>query len=67
MEQESLRFDPKKKQLFLSQTETLNTFLANGAISREQYNTSFYGLITKMSITQDELDAWGASPENVTN
>lgn len=40
--------EEKKKELFLKQKELLDQFLANGAISREQYETSLNGLTEKM-------------------
>lgn len=40
--------EEKKKELFLKQKELLDQFLANGAISREQYETSLKGLTEKM-------------------
>ena len=40
--------DEKKKELYLKQKELLDQFLANGAISREQYETSLKGLTEKM-------------------
>jgi hypothetical protein len=52
------RDDERKKRLFLMQKSTLDTFLQNGAISREQYDFSYNGLITKMNVTQNELADW---------
>ena len=46
-------------QLFLMQKSTLDTFLEKGAITREQYEFSYNGLITKMNITKDDLVEWG--------
>ena len=46
--------DEKKKQLFLSQKQTLDTFLENGAITRAQYNKSLGDLIEKMGIREEE-------------
>ncbi len=48
----------KRKYLFLRQVEMLDGFLANGAISRAQYDFSYSGLVTKMKITKEELDEW---------
>lgn len=48
----------RRKFLFLSQVKTLDTFLANGAISRAQYDFSYSGLVTKMKITEQELSKW---------
>ena len=40
----------KKKQLFLSQKGTLDTFLANGAITRAQYDKSYGDLVRLMGM-----------------
>ena len=53
-ENESIR----KKELFLKQVETLNTFLKNGAITKAQYDISYNGLITKMKLSSEELTNW---------
>ena len=37
-----------KKALFLKQKETLDTFLAHGAISRAQYDKSLHDMKEKM-------------------
>ena len=50
--------DDKKKFLFLKQLETLDSFLKNGAISRAQYDFSYNGLVTKMNISDTELEEW---------
>lgn len=50
--------DDKKKYLFLKQLETLDSFLKNGAISRAQYDFSYNGLVTKMNISDKELEEW---------
>jgi hypothetical protein len=42
----------KKKQLFLSQKGTLDTFLANGAITRAQYDKSYGDLIRLMEMEE---------------
>ena len=42
--------EEKKKQLFLSQKQTLDTFLANGAITKTQYDKSLGDLIEKMGM-----------------
>ena len=42
--------EEKKKQLFLRQKETLDTFLENGAITREQYDKSLGDLIRLMGM-----------------
>ena len=57
----------RRQFLFLRQVETLDTFLANGAISREQYDFSYSGLVTKMKITEQELAEWlGDNKNNCT-
>ena len=43
-------------ELFYKQKETLDSFLERDAISKEQYDISLNGLITKMGITKEELD-----------
>ena len=48
----------KRKYLFLRQKETLDRFLSNGAITMAQYEYSYNGLVTKMNITQKELEDW---------
>ena len=45
----------KWKYLFLKQINTLNAFRERNAISKEQYEISYNGLITKMEITDKEL------------
>ena len=40
----------KKKQLFLAQKSTLDTFLENGAINRAQYDKSYGDLIRLMGM-----------------
>ena len=40
----------KKKELFLKQKETLDTFLKTGAISRMQYDKSYGDLVRKMGM-----------------
>ena len=42
--------DEKKKELFLAQKKTLDTFLATGAITRAQYDKSLGDLIEKMGM-----------------
>jgi tRNA A37 threonylcarbamoyltransferase TsaD len=54
----SLDEKEKRKYLFLRQVETLDSFLANGAISHKQYDFSYSGLVTKMNITEKELEEW---------
>lgn len=41
----------KRKQLFLRQKELLDTFLAHGAITPEQYRKSLGDLRVKMGMT----------------
>ena len=41
----------KRKQLFLRQKELLDTFLAHGAITQEQYRKSLGDLRVKMGMT----------------
>ena len=40
----------KKKELFLKQKETLDTFLKTGAISQFQYDKSYEDLVKKMGM-----------------
>ena len=40
----------KKKELFLDQKKTLDTFLKTGAISRLQYDKSYGDLVKKMGM-----------------
>ena len=48
----------KRKYLFLKQIATLTSFKERNAISREQYDISYQGLISKMEITEEELRDW---------
>lgn len=48
----------KRKYLFLKQINTLNAFRERNAISKEQYDISYNGLVTKMEITDKELKEW---------
>ena len=48
----------KRKYLFLKQINTLNAFRERNAISKEQYDISYNGLVTKMEITDKELKGW---------
>lgn len=41
-----------KKQLFLRQKRTLDTFLQRGAISQAQHDKSLHDLIEKMGVTE---------------
>ena len=47
----------KKKQLFLQQKQTLDTFLATGAITKAQYDKSLGDLTVKMGMTDREGNA----------
>lgn len=49
-EWENLTPEEKKKQLFLKQKKTLETFLERNAISRAQYDKSLGDLIEKMGM-----------------
>jgi hypothetical protein len=42
------------RQLYLSQKQTLDTFLKNGAITKAQYDKSLGDLTRKMGITPEE-------------
>ena len=50
--------DEQKKFLFLKQVHTLDTLKEHGAISAEQYDISYNGLVTKMNISEKELAEW---------
>lgn len=54
----NLSADEKRKYLFLKQIHTLKAFRERNAISKEQYDISYYGLISKMEITEKELKEW---------
>ena len=54
----NLSDEEKRKYLFLKQIATLNLFKERNAISREQYDISYNGLITKMNIAEQELQEW---------
>ena len=47
-----LSYSEKKHQLFMSQKQTLDSFLERGAISKRQYEKSLHDLRVKM----DELE-----------
>ena len=49
-EWERLSPEDKKKQLYLNQKQTLDTFLAHGAISKAQYDKSLGDLTEKMGM-----------------
>ena len=57
-EQINLSADEKRKYLFLKQIHTLKAFRERNAISKEQYDISYNGLISKMEITEKELKEW---------
>ena len=50
IEWEKLNPEEKKKQLFLKQKQTLDTFLSRNAISQVQYDKSLGDLIEKMGM-----------------
>ena len=47
--------DEAKRQLFFQQKHTMDTFLATGALTKEQYDFSLRGLIVKMGFDFDIL------------
>jgi hypothetical protein len=49
-EWERLSPEDKKKQLYLNQKQTLEAFLARGAISKAQYDKSLGDLTEKMGM-----------------
>ncbi|MBR2993120.1 MAG: hypothetical protein IKF31_07430 [Clostridiales bacterium] len=49
-EWERLSPEDKKKQLYLNQKQTLDAFLARGAISKAQYDKSLGDLTEKMGM-----------------
>ena len=50
MEPENDIKNEKKKQLFLDQKKTLDSFLKTGAISQLQYDKSYGDLVRKMGM-----------------
>lgn len=44
--------DEKKKELFLKQKKTLDTFLLTGAITQAQYDKSYGDLVVKMGMQE---------------
>lgn len=42
----------KKKQLFLAQKQTLDTFIRNGAITQAQYDKSYGDLVRLMGMEE---------------
>lgn len=53
-----LSAEDKRRYLFFKQINTLNVFRKRNAISKEQYDISYKGLISKMGITEEELQRW---------
>ena len=53
IEWELLSPEEKKRQLFLNQKETLDWFLARGAITQAQYDKSYGDLKLKMGFEGD--------------
>ena len=51
-----LSHSEKKHQLFLSQKQTLDSFLERGAISRPQYVKSLHELCVKMGESEERTD-----------
>lgn len=54
----SIGAEEKRKYLFLKQIDMLNAFRERNAISKEQYDISYSGLISQMEITEEELRDW---------
>ena len=59
MDSSNRNTDPKTRreqlrQLYLSQKQTLDTFLQHGAITKAQYDKSLGDLTRKMGITPEE-------------
>lgn len=52
----SLSYSEKKHLLFLSQKQTLDSFLERGAISRQQYVKSLHELCVKMGESEERTD-----------
>ncbi len=48
--------EERKKELFRSQKQLLDTFLEHGAISKAQYDKSLGDLIIKMGIREEDID-----------
>ncbi len=44
--------DDKKRELFLSQKDTLDKFLERGAITQAQYDKSYGDLVKKMGMEE---------------
>ena len=50
---QNLSCEEKKRQLFLNQKETLDLFLARGAITQAQYDKSYGDLKIKMGFEEE--------------
>ena len=50
----NLSADEKRKYLFLKQIHPLEASRERNAISKEQYDISYHGLISKMGITEKD-------------
>ena len=59
--------DEKKRELFLSQKDTLDKFLERGAITQAQYDKSYGDLVKKMGMEEvaRELAATYGEERNV--
>ena len=57
-----LSADEKRKYLFQKQVATLNSFRERNAISREQYDISYSGLVSQMGLTEQEVKSWLEHP-----
>lgn len=53
-----LSAEDKRRYLFFKQINTINAFRKRNAISKEQYDIDYNGLISKMGITEEELQRW---------
>ena len=56
--QANLSAEDKRRYLFFKQINTINAFRKRNAISKEQYDIDYNGLISKMGITEEELQRW---------
>lgn len=52
-ERQQMKADEIKRDLYFRQKQLLDTFLANGAISRAQYDKSLGDLTVKMGMEQE--------------
>lgn len=48
--------EERKKELFWTQKQLLDTFLEHGAISKAQYDKSLGDLVIKMGIREEDID-----------